>query len=72
MLSLREMSPVSHIPAGTTTRPPPCLSNALMALRNASVLRVTPSPTPPKSLIFTLLSGIVGTTGCDMLTGRLE
>lgn len=54
MLSLSEMRPVSHTPAGTMRWPPPFLSRALMALSKAWVLRVIPSPTAPKSFRFTL------------------
>ena len=58
MQFFRTMGPVRKTPSGTNSVPPPCLSSAAMALRNASVLDVTPSETPPKSVSVTCLSGI--------------
>ena len=46
--------PVTHLPSGTFNRAPPLSPKRctyLIAFRNASVLDVFPSPTPPKSLI---------------------
>ena len=71
-MSFSEMSPVRHIPAGTIKCPPPILLSWLMALLMASVLRVTPSPTAPKSARFTLLSGMEGRVGTGISVGRFS
>lgn len=52
MWLVRLKGPVSHIPGGTLSCPPPLPPNSMMAstaFSNAWVFNVTPSPTPPKS-----------------------
>ena len=47
---MRERSrigPVAHVPAGTTTRPPPLAEAARIAAAKAAVLSVVPSATAP-------------------------
>ena len=51
------MGPVSHVPAGTTTRPPPDWLHASIALVIAFVLSTLPPLTAPKSVIIKSLSG---------------
>jgi hypothetical protein len=41
------IAPVEYLPAGTSTRPPPAVEQAVIAFVNAIVLSVVPSPTPP-------------------------
>src|SRR5215472_10458755 len=41
------MAPVKKVPPVTTTSPPPARLQSSIALRNASVQTVTPSPTAP-------------------------
>src|SRR6266487_1596983 len=43
----RWIAPVRKAPAGTSTRPPPAQWHPAIALANASVLSVSPSPTAP-------------------------
>ena len=69
MLSFSEIGPVRKMPAGTTSRPPPCLFRVLMALAKALVFIVTPSATAPKSVSLTVFCGMVGANGSLMLTG---
>src|SRR5581483_861249 len=51
ILLIRRMAPVTKLPLGTTTRPPPAREAAAIALRNASVLSVWLSPIAPKRVI---------------------
>src|SRR6266446_713396 len=54
------MAPVRNSPAGTTTRPPPALPQASMALRKASVQSVLPSAFAPKPITEKSRAGNVG------------
>ncbi|MBQ3777836.1 MAG: hypothetical protein II835_07095, partial [Fibrobacter sp.] len=54
------IGPVSQMPEGTLRRPPPLSDKAFIALAKASVFRVPPSPTPPKSVTETSYFGILG------------
>ena len=70
ILLLSLMGPVSQTPFGTITWPPS--GRALMALSNASVHIVTPSPTAPNCSMLTLASGICGSAGCSSSIGRFS
>src|SRR5205814_6581349 len=59
-LSSSSMAPVSHLPAGTVTRPPPAALHALTALANAAVLSVVPLPFAPYEVTGKSLAGKVG------------
>src|SRR5436190_12215526 len=51
-LDLSSTAPVSHLPPGTLTTPPPALAAAAMALAMAAVLETLPSSDfAPKSVI---------------------
>src|SRR5262249_13351441 len=54
------MAPVRNVPPATTTRPPPALLQASIALRIASVLSVLPSARAPNFVISKSRFGIVG------------
>ena len=54
------IGPVSHLPGGTTTAPPPALAAAWIAARMAAVLDFCPPSTPPKSWMLNFRSGIAG------------
>src|SRR2546429_4565431 len=58
-LSSSSMAPVSHLPAGTVTRPPPAALHALTALANAAVLSVVPLPFAPYEVTGKSLAGQV-------------
>ena len=60
ILSLSVIGPVSQMPVGTVTRPPPYCESVSIAFAKASVFKVTPSPTPPKSAILISRAGICG------------
>ena len=62
--------PVSQTPSGTSTRPPPRAARASMASAKAAVLSAWPSPTPPKSAMLTVRSGIAGRGTCGISNGR--
>ena len=70
MLSSRVTGPVSHIPSGTTTWPPPFPQTWEIAAAKASVLRVIPSPTAPNSTMLALLFGMEGLWTLGMSKGR--
>lgn len=48
----------------------PILLSLLIALLNAKVFIVCPSPLPPKSRMLTWLLGMVGRVGCGIATGK--
>src|ERR1700690_431778 len=56
------IGPVKNVPAGTTTRPPPRAEQSAMALANAPVFSVVPSPTPPYRVTSQSTFGNVGAT----------
>ena len=59
-LLFRCTAPVSQVPLGTRTTPPPAALQAVMAARIASVQSVTPSPLAPCAVISTVRFGKVG------------
>jgi len=54
------IGPLNHKPSGITTVPPPFEFTSLIASLIAWVLRVTPSPFAPKSLMLTDKAGKLG------------
>ena len=60
MLLWSRTGPVSQIPGGITNFPPPFPASEVMAWAMALVLRVLPSPVPPKSARFTTFAGMAG------------
>src|ERR1051326_5413966 len=59
-LLLRRIAPVRNSPLGTTTRPPPALLQAAIALAKAPVLSVELSPFAPN---FVISKSRLGKTG---------
>src|SRR6266571_4618454 len=57
------IGPVTKVPAGTITSPPPALRQAAIAFRNGSVFRVLPSPTAPKLVMTNFRWGTTGSCG---------
>src|SRR5438552_17344532 len=60
MLLFRWIAPVRNSPAGTTTRPPPALLHASMALANASVQSALPFAAAPNLVIGKSRAGKTG------------
>src|SRR5438309_10978473 len=60
MLLFRWIAPVRNSPAGTTTRPPPALLHASMALANASVQSALPFAAAPNLIIGKSRAGKTG------------
>lgn len=70
MFDFMAIGPVIHIPAGTFRVPPPLAARASIALAKASVLRVLPSATAPKSVRLTVFAGNMGLSMTGMSNGR--
>ena len=70
MLLRSLIGPVSHVPGGTVTVPPPALATDSIAAAKALVFRVCPSGTPPHAERLTVRSGNRGTAMAGIVKGR--
>src|SRR5689334_8298649 len=71
-LLLRSMAPVRNSPLGTSTRPPPLLLHAAIALAKASVQSVLLSPTAPNLVMANSRLGKVGGLMRDRILGSSD